>query len=314
MITLAVDFGGQRIKLGVVQDGQVSVREILPAHAEQPLKDRLAVVSKSLHSICIQNHIGIRRCEGIGISYPSVIDVSKARIMDHFGKFGNASSIDLQAWAREAFGLPLAIENDARMAMIGEWQYGAGMGRQNLVMITLGTGLGVSAIVDGHILRGEHGQASILGGHLTVRYGGQHCVCGNLGCAEVEASTSVLGQLARNDPLFSLSPLAREPEINYAAVFRWASQGDACAIHLREHSLQVWSTLAVNLIHAYDPETLILGGGVMGSADIILPAIINYTNAHAHTPWGKVQILSSKRGDDAALLAAEWLVKTQSCK
>ena len=72
-----------------------------------------------------------------------------------------------------------------------------------------------------------------------------------------------------------------------------------------------WSgpTLAVNLIHAYDPELVILGGGIMASKDVIVPAIQEYIDRHAHTPWGKVRVVPSALGDAAALVAAEWLVK-----
>src|SRR5262249_5203514 len=141
---------------------------------------------------------------------------------------------------------------------------------------TLGTGLGASAVIEGRVLRGAHGQAGILGGHLTLRYGGQPCVCGNLGCAEAEASSAVLRELAEERPEFRASALAGEATLDYAAVFRLAANGDACALRLRQHSLEVWSALAVSLIHAYDPERLILGGGIMGSGEVILPAIREY--------------------------------------
>ena len=309
MITLTADFGGRRIKLGLVKDGAMIAREVLPALADQPLMERLATVGTRLQALCAKNSIDPKTCAGIGISYPSLIDSAQARILDHFGKFGDASAIDLRRWAQDTFGLPLAIDNDARMAMIGEWQYGAGHGCDNLVMITLGTGVGVSALVEGRVLRGAHGQASILGGHLTVRYGGRPCVCGNIGCAEAEASTAAVECLAREHPQFSESALAREPVLDYGAIFRLATAGDSCARALRDHSLRVWSALAVSLIHAYDPELLILGGGVMGSAETILPALSDYVECYAHTPSAKVRLLQSQCGDDAALLACEWLVQ-----
>lgn len=309
MTALACDLGGRRIKLGVVRGGQVLAADVLPAHADQPLPDRLEAVAAALERLCAQVGLGMRDCAGIGISYPSIIDTARARILDHFGKFGDASDLDLRGWARRAFGLPLAIDNDARMALIGEWRWGAGRGCDNVVMITLGTGLGVSAVIEGRVLRGAHGQAGILGGHITLRYGGRPCVCGNIGCAEAEASTSVLARLAESRPGFATSRLAGEPTLDYAAIFRLAAQGDACSRSLMEHSLEVWSALAVSLIHAYDPERLILGGGVMGGAEVILPPVRDYVARHAHTPWGKVRVVASELGDQAALLACEWLVE-----
>ncbi len=309
MTALACDLGGRRIKLGVVRNGQVLAAEVLPAHADRPLPDRLDAVAEALNRLCSQLGFPARDCTGIGLSYPSIIDAPRARILDHFGKFGDASEFDLRGWASGALGLPLAIDNDARMALIGEWRYGAGRGCNDAVIITLGTGLGVSAVIEGRVLRGAHGQAGILGGHITLRHGGCLCVCGNLGCAEAEASTSVLPRLASEIAGFPASPLAKEPALDYAAIFRLAAQGDTCCQTLVEHSLEVWSALAVSLIHAYDPERLILGGGVMGGASAILPPIREYVARHAHTPWGKVEVVASELGDQAALLACEWLVE-----
>src|SRR5207247_4367241 len=102
--------------------------------------------------------VDITSCGGIAVSFPSLIDVHTGRILAEYGKYADGPQVDLRAWAREALGLPLAIENDARMALIGEWRHGAGRGSDNLVMITLGTGLGTSAVIEGRVLRGKHGQ------------------------------------------------------------------------------------------------------------------------------------------------------------
>lgn len=312
--TLAVDFGGRRIKLGLAQDGVILARHVLPARAEEPLAARLNAVAASLRQLCGEAAVAPRECAGIGLAYPSLIDVANVRILDHFGKFGDASTVDLRAWARAELGLPLAIDNDARMALVGEWRHGAGRGCGNVVMITFGTGIGTAVIQEGRVLRGAHGQAGILGGHLTVRHGGRACVCGNVGCAEAEASTWALAQFVRERPDFAVSALAGEALIDFASVFRLAAAGDACARGLRDHALEVWSALAVSLIHAYDPERLILGGGVMASGDIVLPAIREHVERHAHTPWGKVNVVASELGDGAALLGCEWLVREQILK
>lgn len=311
MITLAVDWGGRRIKLGIVQDGEVVALSVLSAEADQPLQLRLQVVAQQLQELCRKQEIRTDECEGVAFAYPSIIDTVRGRVTDHFGKFGDATQIDLRSWARETLGLPLAIDNDARAALIGEWQYGAGRGCNNVVIMTLGTGLGTSAVMQGQVLRGVHGQAGILGGHFTVHYDGRRCVCGNVGCAEAEASTWMLESLARARRDFPASNLSRESIIDYAAIFRLASVGDACACALRDHSLRVWSAAAINLIHAYDPEKFILGGGVMASGAVIITAIRESVRQHTHTPWGQVQVIPSALGDHAALLGGEWLVQEQ---
>ena len=314
MITLAADFGGRRIKLGVIRDGVVRAERVIAAQSDQPLAARLVEVANELKSLCSGEEINCSDCSGLAFAYPSIIDTPHARILDHFGKFGDAAQIDLRHWARKEFGLLFAIENDARMALIGEWQYGAGRGCNNVAILTLGTGLGTSAVIEGKLLRGAHGQAGILGGHTTINYRGQTCVCGNIGCAETEASTWRLQALAAALPQFTNSALAKEPLIDYAAIFSLAAQGDSCALTLREHSLNVWSVAVLNLIHSYDPEKVILAGGIMRSASVIVPAIQEWVRRHAHTPWGKVQVVPSLLGDQAALLAGEWLLKEQGLK
>jgi glucokinase len=308
MISLAADFGGTRIKLGVVRDGKVIAQSVIPAESGRHLTERLEAVATGLEKLCEQAGIALSECDGMGFSYPSIIDRRKARILDHFGKFGDASAIDLRGWAEQRLHLPLAIDNDARMALIGEWRYGAGRGSDNCAIITLGTGIGVSAVIEGQVLRGVHGQAGILGGHTTLRTDGGSCVCGNVGCAELLASTSVIARLAREHSLFAGSALAKLEVIDYAAIFQLASAGDECALALRNRSLETWAALAVNLIHVFDPELIIFGGGIMGSADEILSWVRDYISRHAHTPWGQVKVAVSELGDRAALLACEWLV------
>jgi glucokinase len=308
MNILACDLGGTRLKIGVVRDGQVLAQTVMPANSQLGLAPQLPMLKRAWLELLDGLRLTLVDCAGVTVAFPSLVDNATGRILAEYGKFADAMGLDLRAWARADLGLPLAIENDARMALIGEWRAGAGRGCDNLVMMTLGTGLGVCAVVEGRVLRGRHGQAGVLGGHLTVRYGGRRCTCGNLGCAEAEASTAFLRQLAEAAPEWARSSLRAAATLDYAQVFAHAAAGDACAAALRDHSLLVWGSLAVNLIHAYDPEVVILGGGIMASAGVVLPAVADHVHRHAHTPWGQVRVVPSALGDQAALVAGEWLL------
>ena len=311
MNILACDLGGTRMKIGVVRAGRVLAQTAEPANSKAGLAPGLPVLKSAWLRLLGELKLSARDCAGISVAFPSLVDAKSGRVLAEYGKYADAMGLDLRAWARQEFDLPLAIENDARMALVGEWKYGAGRGSDNLVMMTLGTGLGTSAVIEGHLLRGRHGQAGVLGGHSTVRYGGRECHCGNIGCAEAEASTAFLSDVAAGLPEWDSSSLRKLATLNYSSVFEHAAGGDRCALKLREHSLRVWSVLAVNLIHAYDPELVILGGGIMASADVILPAVGDYVSRHAHTPWGKVRVVAGELGDNAALVAGEWLLKEQ---
>ena len=309
--SLACDLGGTRIKVGVVRAGLVIAQTTIPAHSEKGLADALPRLAAAWRNLLASHQLESADCAGASIAFPSLIDVASGRVLTEYGKYSDAMELDLRDWARREFGLPLAIENDARMALIGEWKHGAGQGADDVVMITLGTGIGTAAIIQGRVIRGKHGQAAVLGGHSSLHYNGRTCGCGNTGCAEAEASTAFLNAMAHSRPDYQDSALAAEPVLDFAAVFRHATSGDACALALRDHSLRIWATLAVNLIHAYDPEVLVLGGGIMGSANVIVPFIENHIASHANTPWGRVTVIASQLGDQAALIAAEWLIQEQ---
>jgi glucokinase len=230
-------------------------------------------------------------------------DARIGRVVSTNKKYEDAPSIDFQAWSQREFGLPFAIENDARMALLGEWHVGAARGCDNVVMITLGTGIGGAAMIEGKLLRGKHAQAGCLGGHLPAKVGGRPCTCGAIGCLEAEASGWALPLIAQEWRGYRESELSKR-EVNFRAVFELADAGDEVAKGVRDHCLQVWSTAAVGLIHAYDPELIVIGGGVMRRAAEILPRVQNYVNEHAWTPWGKVRVVAAELGNNAGLFGA----------
>jgi glucokinase len=176
-------------------------------------------------------------------------------------------------------------------------------------MVTLGTGIGGAAMVEGKLLRGRHFQAGCLGGHFTINLDGKPCNCGNVGCVEAEASSWSIPERARSDPGFSSSLLASAEVIDYMTLFSLARERDPLAERLVRHSINAWSSGIVNMIHAFDPERVIIGGGIMRSSDQILPHIAEYVKRHAWTPWGTVQIAAAQDMDNAALLGIGYLLQ-----
>ncbi|MEP7317329.1 MAG: ROK family protein [Panacibacter sp.] len=209
---------------------------------------------------------------------------------------------------KECWQTTLQLENDARAALIGEWQYGKGKGYNDLVLMTIGTGVGSSAVIEGKVLRGKHFQAGCLGGHFTINLNGEKCNCGNYGCVEIEASTWNIERIAKANEMYEASLLAKESRIDFESIFRCAKVDDELSVMLRDQCVNVWSACAVNLIHAYDPEVLVIGGGVMASADFIVPYIQQKVSENAWTPWGNVQIAAAENINTAALLGSAYLV------
>lgn len=304
---LAIDMGGTKIKIGIVQNGAVLSSVFIDAESGNGLRQRLPYIEKAIKDLLGQMHLSLAEVSGLGIASPGIVDSIQKRIISIDKKFGDAPDIDLEKWCLETFSLPFFIENDARSALLGEWKYGNAKSYDNAVLMTLGTGIGSAAVMEGRLLKGKHFTAGILGGHSVINYKGNLCNCGNKGCVETEASTWNLGNIAKSHENFAES-LLNTSAIDYEQVFKLAEEGDEAALHIRGQSLQAWSACAINLIHAYDPEILILTGGIMASSSQIIPYIRKQIETYAWTPWGKVQIKEGQFPATAALLGAAHLV------
>jgi glucokinase len=229
------------------------------------------------------------------------------RVLGEFGKFPGAVDIDFAAWSRARLGLPVTLENDLRMALLGEWAAGAARGKRDVVMLALGTGIGCAVISNGRLLRGANNRAATLLGHSTIAHEHPAGRCGNTGCAEDLASTATLSNLARNRPDFAGSQLAGAGKIDYETIFTLAAEGDACSQALLQQSLKVWAVVVQNAVIAFDPEVVVLGGGVLRSRDIVLPAMEKHLRQHMPSFPLQTPFVAAALGDDAALIGGEVL-------
>ena len=296
MKILAVDLGGTHAACALVEGTRILARETVGLPESASLRGALTAIEAPLGRIH-EAH----RANAIGFGFCGLVDSRHTRIVSTNGKFTDAVTLDLSAWSKETFGLPLRLENDARLALLGECHAGAAEGETDVVMFTLGTGIGGVAMIDGRLLRGKDEQAGVLGGHIPVTLTGRRCTCGGLGCAESEASGWSLPLVATAWPGFKTSTLA-SGKIDFESLFSCAAVGDPVAGEIVDHCLRVWGTAAVAAIHSFDPELLVYGGGVMKSADAILPFLQDYVRKNAWTPWGTVGVRAAQLGNDAALL------------
>lgn len=305
MRLLAVDLGGSHVTCAFVEAEGVRASRRLRAAAGGSLAALLPEIAEALRAVATEADVPITSCAGLGFGFPGLVDADRGRVLSTNAKYDDAPALDLAAWAAAELDLPLRLENDARLALLGERLAGAARGCDDIVMMTLGTGIGGCAMMQGRLVRGRHHQAGVLGGHLPVRFDGRRCTCGNLGCADAEASSWALPRVCRAWPGFESSVLARQGvTLDYETVFSAAASGDRVARAVRDRSLAVWSAAAVALIHAYDPEVLVLGGGVMCSGSVVLPHVEDHVHRHAWTPWGTVRVLRGALEERAALFGA----------
>lgn len=304
MKALAIDLGGTHATCAVVEDRSILDAQAVEASATSELKSLLPVFAETFRALGARAGVRIEDCAGLSFGFCGLVDARTGKVVSTDAKYDDAPALDLPRWSREALGLPMRIENDARLALLGERYAGGARGYDDVVMMTLGTGIGGAAMIGGRLLRGKHAQAGCLGGHLPVRYDGRACTCGNIGCAEAEASGWALPAVVKEWPGVSGSGLSREENLGFAALFEQAEKRDAVAMAVLDRCLRVWSAAAVGMIHAYDPEVVVIGGGVMKSAGTILPFVQSHVDEYAWTPWGKVQVRAAELGNQAGLLGA----------
>jgi len=308
--TIAIDLGGTIIKIGLLKNGKLFDRKEIPAQSASGLKSQLPELEIVIDQILLSNQVLKEAVLGIGFSFAGLVDSFKNRILSTNQKYDDGPETDLVGWAREKWNWPLFAMNDARMALLGEWQHGAGQGCSDLVTITLGTGIGSAVLIGGELIIGKHFQAGNLGGHFVINYNGSVCTCGNIGCVEAEASTWRLPSLLKEHPGFSESTMKNETILDFKALFYHAENHDHVAKEVLEHCLSIWAAGIITIIHAFDPEMIILSGGIMKSSAIILPALQKKVDCLAWTPWGKVKLVEAKFPDSAALAGADYLVRS----
>ena len=301
-VRLAVDFGGTRVKYGITRDGVVLAQDNFD------VIDRLsfAAHTDALHGgfgkLLAELELGLSDCDGLGIALPSLVSADCKRVTRTFQKFEDLVGLDIQGWSQENFGLACDVENDARAMLIGEWRYGAGKGIDNLFMLTLGTGCGTAVVLEGKPIHGFSGMAGNLGGHSITHRVGEKCWCGSRGCLEAQVASWALEDLARKESLFVESALAQADKVDYRAVFTLAEEGDSLAIQLRDKALDTWAAALINAVHFFDPQKIIIGGGIMASADVILPALQQILDEQAIQVIDPVQVVAADLGDGAALV------------
>jgi glucokinase len=291
MPRLCIDFGGTEIKLGLLDDGEIRAATALaPTDSEADL-EHVRRAAKELGG----------PVDGVGIAVPGVVDHAAGALVAAHDKYGWAHGRDLVAWATDAFAVPAAIENDARAALLGEVAFGAARGARDAVLVTLGTGIGTAAMIGGELVRGRHGHAGILGGHVTVDLDGPACNCGNVGCAEAVASTWALARDAAADPQLAAA-LSRSGEASVGLKSLFTNASDPVVAATLDRYLRAWGAAVVGMCHAYDPDVVVVSGGVLRAADVVMPALTDYVATHLWSSSHRPVLVAAAAPEHSVLL------------
>lgn len=279
---LALDIGGTKLAVGVVSpDGQVHGLCIAPTRSERgpgPVIDQLFQMGRDAMTAA-----GLGPVAAVGISCGGPLDSDSGRL-ESPPHLPGWIDIPIGPMASEAFGVPFALENDATAAAIAEHRFGAGRGHGNLVYLTVSTGIGGGAILDGRLYRGVAGNGGEFG-HITVLRGGRRCACGRHGCLEAYCSGTAIAERA-TEALEggAVSSLRSLREVTAADVARAAAEGDEFARQLWAETTDLLGAAVTDLVNVFEPEMVILGGGVTRAGAMLVDPVRRVVEREAMPP------------------------------
>ncbi len=269
---VGVDLGGTKIYTALVDlEGNIikeKTVETLAHEGEQAVVGRIVDTINYVIDGTDKNLI-----KSIGIGSPGPLDVKNGIIIENSNlPFKN---FEIVKTIKETFDLPTHLDNDANVATLGEFMFGAGKGTENMVFITASTGIGGGAVLNGKLFRGSTGNALEVG-HMTVATEGPRCGCGNLGCAEALGSGTAIGKRAKEAVLSNVvTSLKNYENVTAKEVFKEAANGDRVAKNILNTSLTYLGIAVANTITNFDPEKVVVGGGVVNGGDIVIETIRN---------------------------------------
>jgi glucokinase len=310
-VVVGIDLGGTFVRVGVFQsDG------ILLSVLQQPIeayKGGEAGIKRIITMIdqAIKENSGT--LIGIGIGSTGPLDSTRGLIQNPYTLPG-WENVPVLPPLIDHFHVPAILENDADAAALGEYWAGAGKGVKRLYAVTVGTGIGTALIINGHVYSGVDG-IHPEGGHHIVDPSGPLCYCGAYGCWEAMAAGPAIASRAQQDiqnyPNSRLLELAGNNHSNIDAllVADAAEAGDVYALKIMEKTAFYLGVGLVNIIALFMPEMIVLSGGVMKSADLLLPQMIAFVQKHnVMQPVDKVKIVTAKLGYHAGLYGAAYAI------
>jgi glucokinase len=306
MNAIGMDVGGTKIAAGVVSPGGELLNEVRYP-TENTREELLATITEAIAEVGRGYGVG-----GVCLAVPGFI-LARENMILSAANLEAIEGIPLKEELGARTGLEVTVENDANAAAWGEFRFGAGKDVEDLILVTLGTGVGGGVISHGVLLRGARGTGGELG-HITVHPAGPRCGCGNRGCLEALASGTAIGrraqQVADERPESALGRLAAERAPLGEDVLDLARRGDEAALEvLREAGTWLGVGFAT-FVNIFDPEVIAIGGGVSEAGDLVLEPARRELRLRSHSPSRDlVEIRRASLGAKSGMLGAAALAK-----
>ena len=309
MYRIGIDLGGTNIAAGVVDEGQHIVAEVsLPTGAERPAEAVVADICRAAEKAMEKAGITAAHCASVGIGSPGTCDSANGVVVRAYnlGWF----NVPVCSMVTARLGLPCRLSNDANCAALAETVAGGAVGCRNMILITLGTGVGGGVIVNGKVIDGSHGAGGEIG-HITVnRHETATCGCGKHGC--LEQYSSATGVVRCMKKLLDENPdtpcTLRGTDFEAKDVFDAARSGDALAAREVDEMTDTLGMALANVANTVDPEMFMVGGGVSRAGDVLFTPLREHFKTYAFKSCRETPIVAATLGNDAGIYGSVRLI------
>ena len=308
MFTIGIDIGGMSIKFGIVNENG----KILAQSRIKPAKTAVDGVNEMIAEVkrlIIENKISMSEIKGVGVGCPGTVD-NKAGIVEGLHNLG-WERIEIVSIMSNALGVPIKLVNDASAATLAEVIYGAAKDYEEVIMFTLGTGVGGGMVVGGKLYDGGWERGGELG-HTTLILGGKPCNCGRNGCVEKYVSATAFieqtkeAMLENKDSSMWIFVDGDINKVDGRTAFECSKQGDKTANKVIDKYVSYLAESMMNMFNIFRPQAFILGGGVSAAGKYLTDKVKayceKYNYGYANAP--KTEILIATLGNDAGIIGA----------
>jgi glucokinase len=302
---IGVDIGGTKVAIGLVnKNGSLVKQEVLPTNLKIQPEEMTQRIMESIKRVLKDTHVSISDVGGLGIGAPGPLNSKKGLIVNP-PNMPDWQDVPIVSIMEKEFSIPVRLENDANAAALAERWIGAGKNTDNFIYMTISTGIGAGIFSGGRLLTGATGNTGEVG-HMVVDPSYGYCTCGQKGCFEWVASGTAISRLG--------SELARE-DLTSEEVFHRYFRGDS---HFKELINNVYTNIGAGcatLINLFDPDKIIIGGGVSKVGEPMFSAIRKYVKEKALSPYGKeVEIIPSDLKQNNGVIGAASLFRESLVK
>ena len=312
---VGVDLGGTKILAGVF-DPQLNCvgRNKISTKSERGADEVIERIARCVRDAVDECDLDFKQLRGVGVGAPGAIDVSSGRVI--FAPNLQWQNVPLKKILEKDLDVPVSVENDGNVAMLGVYEAELEAKPRHVIGIFIGTGIGGGIIVDGKLYSGFNGTAGEIG-HMVIEVGGPKCNCGNQGCFEALASrTAIFRKItaAVKDGQKTLLTDMLGPELSdlrSGDLRKAIRKGDSFVEKVIEEAAEYTGIAVANFINIFNPETVVLGGGVIDAlSDEMMAIIVETAEDYAMSGTSKgIQIVASKTGDDAGIIGAAVLAR-----